>query len=589
MGATHGTIAYIEQSIPYPQDGKQFWKDRWCKELPLRDAFPDLFSIAPLRIPGWLMFGMVVIGILGHSGVGAQEKEKWNWNITWPCIPAFSKSKLLADHGLTLGCCEGRKLLETPRVIYTKPLVGRVWKGWWSGGFGYGLWIGILVASGFSVVPVPSTLWKNEFKLSGNGTTASGLRINLAKSEIIPVGEVVEVEELAVELGCRVGTLPSQYLGLPLGPQIERLIYGMGWRKEMPKVVVRRIEKVQRDFLWGGGSMERKVHLVKWEVVCTDKDKGGLGLRKLALLNKALLGKWIWRYACDKDKLWRQVIKVKYGQEGLDWRPKKANGAIGVGVWKEIWKESDWCWDNMTFRVGKGNMISFWTDVWCSESSLSQCFPHLFGMAAQRNSTVEEMWDQNSGQGNWNLHFLRDFNDWELELVGDFLHILRGFKPSLKEDSVLLRKGRSGQFRVKEAYSLLTKSDDIGFPSRSIWVARVPTKVAFFAWEASWGKVLTLDRLQRRGFQLPDRCFLCGCEEESVNHILIYCTVVRALWDIVFDLVDVKWVFPGTVKEVLASWRGSFVGKKRKKIWDVIPLCEEAFSLIGFLEWIAST
>ena len=172
----------------------------------------------------------------------------------------------------------------------------------------------------------------------------------------------------------------------------------------MPKVVVRRIEKVQRDFLWGGGNMERKVHLVKWEVVCTDKDKGRLGLRMLALLNKALLGKWIWRYACDKDKLWRQVIKVKYGQEGLDWRPKKANGATGVGVWKEIWKESD-CWDNMTFRVGKGNMISFWTDVWCSESSLSQCFPHLFGMAAQRNSTVEEMWDQNSGQGNWNLHF----------------------------------------------------------------------------------------------------------------------------------------------------------------------------------------
>ena len=46
---------------------------------------------------------------------------------------------------------------------------------------------------------------------------ASGLRINLAKSEIIPVGEVVEIEELAVELGCKVGSLPSQYLGLPLG------------------------------------------------------------------------------------------------------------------------------------------------------------------------------------------------------------------------------------------------------------------------------------------------------------------------------------------------------------------------------------
>ena len=33
---------------------------------------------------------------------------------------------------------------------------------------------------------------------------ASGLRINLAKSEIIPVGEVEEVDVLAMELGCRV-------------------------------------------------------------------------------------------------------------------------------------------------------------------------------------------------------------------------------------------------------------------------------------------------------------------------------------------------------------------------------------------------
>ncbi|RVW30212.1 putative ribonuclease H protein [Vitis vinifera] len=226
--------------------------------------------------------------------------------------------------------------------------------------------------------------------------------------------------------------------------------------------------------------MEGKTHLVNWEVVCTDKDKGGLGIRKLAMLNKALLGKWIWRYACDKDNLWKQVIKVKYGLEDFGWRPKKARGAVGVGVWKEIWKESEWCWNNMIFKVGKGNTIRFWTDVWCSERALSHCFPHLFGMAVQRNSTVEEMWDQSSGQGNWNLNFLRDFNDWELELVGDFLQILRGHKPSWEENSVLWRKGRSGQFRVKEVYNLLARADDTGFPSRSIWVTRVPTKVCFF-------------------------------------------------------------------------------------------------------------
>ena len=97
----------------------------------------------------------------------------------------------------------------------------------------------------------------------------------------------------------------------------------------MPKVVVRRLEKLQRDLLWGGGNLERKTNLVNWEVVCADKEKGGLGLRKLVLLNKALLGKWIWRFSCDKENLWKQVILAKYGQEGLGWRTIKANGAFG--------------------------------------------------------------------------------------------------------------------------------------------------------------------------------------------------------------------------------------------------------------------
>lgn len=49
-------------------------------------------------------------------------------------------------------------------------------QGWWSGGFGYGLWIGILVSSGFSVVPVASSLWKNVFELSGSGLTKDDSR-----------------------------------------------------------------------------------------------------------------------------------------------------------------------------------------------------------------------------------------------------------------------------------------------------------------------------------------------------------------------------------------------------------------------------
>ena len=51
----------------------------------------------------------------------------------------------------------------------------------------------------------------------------SGLKINLNKSEIIPIGTVANMEELALELGCKVGTLPTTYLGLPLGAKHKAL------------------------------------------------------------------------------------------------------------------------------------------------------------------------------------------------------------------------------------------------------------------------------------------------------------------------------------------------------------------------------
>ena len=46
-----------------------------------------------------------------------------------------------------------------------------------------------------------------------------------------------------------------------------------------------RIEKLQRDFLWGGLDDEPKLHLVNWMNVCTPLYLGGLGIRSLLALN----------------------------------------------------------------------------------------------------------------------------------------------------------------------------------------------------------------------------------------------------------------------------------------------------------------
>ena len=181
----------------------------------------------------------------------------------------------------------------------------------------------------------------------------SGLRINLNKSEIIPAKRITDVDVLALELGCKVGTLPSSYLGLPLGAPHNSIAVWDGikerfrkrltlWKRQyiskgerltlirstlsclpvyfmslfrLPRRVRLRLEQIQRYLLSGGGNMDKKPHLVKWSTVCVNKRNRGLGVRDLSILNRALLCKWIWRFANEKNALWRNVIRWKFGED----------------------------------------------------------------------------------------------------------------------------------------------------------------------------------------------------------------------------------------------------------------------------------
>ena len=440
----------------------------------------------------------------------------------------------------------------------------------------------------------------------------SGLKINLNKSVIIPLGRVDNVELLAAELGCGVGSLPTTYLGLPLGAphravgiwdsMEERFRKRLSsWKRQyiskggrltlirsslsslpiyflslfrIPKSVCSRLEKIQRDFLWGGGNLERKLHLVNWKTVCQEKSRGGLGVRGLSLMNQALLCKWCWRFANERDSLWRLVISTKFGEENGGWNTRDIRGAYGTGLWKVIRKEWLTFSHNSISDLGNGRRLGFWKDPWCDETVLCYAFPTLFNLAAHKDARVADVWDFSTVDGGWSPVFLRPFNDWELEEVERFLQFIHNKKirPS-QEDRLLLKESNTDGFSVRLMYSKLVYSPPLDFPGRSIWNPIVPPKVGFFAWEASWGKVLTLDQLKRRGIPLANRCFLCEEKEETIDHLLIHCSRAKMLWDLVLAITDTNWVFPRTVCQCLLTWQSASVGKKRKKVWMAAPLC----------------
>jgi hypothetical protein len=129
----------------------------------------------------------------------------------------------------------------------------------------------------------------------------TGLGVNMGKSELVSVGAVPNVSQLTDILCCRVGVLPMSYLGMPLGasfkaaavwnPILEKIKRRLaGWKRlylsksgrltllkstfsslptyflslfTIPKHVTERIEKFQRNFLWGDLGEGFKHHLVE--------------------------------------------------------------------------------------------------------------------------------------------------------------------------------------------------------------------------------------------------------------------------------------------------------------------------------------
>jgi hypothetical protein len=83
----------------------------------------------------------------------------------------------------------------------------------------------------------------------------SGLKVNLTKSSLIPVGSLDDVDQLAGNLGCGTADLPLKYLGLPLGASFKLKAI---WR-DLEDLMARRLAPWKRMYLSKGG----RVALIK--------------------------------------------------------------------------------------------------------------------------------------------------------------------------------------------------------------------------------------------------------------------------------------------------------------------------------------
>ena len=135
----------------------------------------------------------------------------------------------------------------------------------------------------------------------------------------------------------------------------------------------------------------------------------------------------------------------------------------------------------------------------------------------------------------WDVCFIREFNDWEMDKGLHFLRILGANTPPMDVGDWMRWKLKLNRdFDIQSYYNKLKNSPSIVFPWKVIWKVKAPRRVSFFVWCVAWNKILMGDNLRLRRLVFVDWCIMSRHCRETVDHLLLHCEMAYWLWSFVF-------------------------------------------------------
>ena len=106
---------------------------------------------------------------------------------------------------------------------------------------------------------------------------------------------------------------------------------------------------------------------------------------------------------------------------------------------------------------------------------IKDLFPSLFLCSSNREASVASVLSRSdvATSCEWNISFVRDFNDRELQEVVSFFNFIQPLLPrSVRNDTMVWKLRDSGHFDVRSFYSALQDSNSSSFRGRSFGVSR---------------------------------------------------------------------------------------------------------------------
>ena len=255
----------------------------------------------------------------------------------------------------------------------------------------------------------------------------------------------------------------------------------------LPVSLWQDIEMLLRKFWWGQRRDRKKIHWVKWEVLCHPKMEGGLGFKDLCKFNKAMLAKQIWRLMHDTKSLFYRVFKAKYFP---NWNCSifEANPSSSSFAWKSIL----WSWDlidkGSSWRIGDGKFVRIYQDAWLPRSEGGRIISPPLHLAF--DTPVDSLISAVTGW--WNIGLIELCFYLPVAQLIESLPLCSTPEP----DTLVWPKEKLGNYSVKSGYKLLCELHDLDSNRpqvldsqktfwKSIWKMKVPGKIKHFLWKAA--------------------------------------------------------------------------------------------------------
>eukprot|EP00253_Pinus_taeda_P026017 PITA_26017 len=455
---------------------------------------------------------------------------------------------------------------------------------------------------------------------------ALGLEINKDKSYVFIFNTVDQVKAHLIRLmGFRRGELPTKYLGNILDFTSKKMKNWQGVLDKLsnkvanwtfktlniagrivlaksvlqaipiyplsimaaPLGICTRIREIIKNFIWRGADQKKKWALASWSQLTERKEKGGLGLRDPEILNRVLGAKLWWRWLRGGNDLWKTIWKEKYNMpDSAVEILRRRETPKGSSIWDLSRLNRDLVEKHTFWEIRGGEEANFWEDKWHQKERLSsiQGLHQIRDRIGGDRTHVRDYWKANNSEESWRIWI--DPMEWDRELSQDQKEAYRkeveSRKIKARNGRDILRWGNSmkGSFTTKEAYFLtFSQTGNEENPDwKIIWERNWGPKVSIFIWLASKNKILTWDRIQKKGFNGPSRCCLCNSDGETRNHLLINCPFAKTLW------MNTKRTFgkpenaPTEFNEVVFQWNKEiFQCKVVIRSWDLIS---------GFVLWM---